>query len=68
MASGANFALSDFRVAIKATGHEVLLKRVLADCAKALGEVPSIALKERTKAESAVRALLEYLNDSLTKL
>jgi hypothetical protein len=42
-ASRANFVLSDFRVAIKATGHDVLLKRVLTDCAKALQELPSIA-------------------------
>ena len=59
--SSTNFVLSDFKSAVKATGYTVLLKRLLADCAKALNELPSITSSQRKKAESSVRAMLEEL-------
>ena len=61
--SAANFVLADFKSAVETTGHAVLLKRVVTDCAKKLSDVPGLTATQRKKAESAVRALLEQLDN-----
>ncbi len=61
--SPSNFVLSDFRSAVMATGHAVLLKRVLTDCANTLRNLPGITGGQRKKVESAVRAMLEQLEN-----
>jgi hypothetical protein len=56
------FVLSDFMNAIRATGYKGPLRKLLTDCAKML-ENPNLDLLQRKRAQSAVRAMFEQLEE-----